>query len=499
MKSDFTIALTQLAAERNLPKEVILKTIETALAASLMKERFGGNENISVKIVPQTGEVKVQVQKLVVKKVSDPYQEILLSEARKLRENVQPGEMVEVESTPENIGRILAQTTKQVMLQRLHEAERDTIFGEYANKEEDIISGVVQYIEPRQIIIDLGRAEALLPLPEQLPTEHYRAGQRIKLYLIKVLRSAKGTQLIVSRAHPGLLRRLFELEIPEIYSGTVELKGLAREAGYRSKVAVAAQQPGVDPVGCCVGLRSIRIQNITKELNGERIDIVQWDPDPAVFIANALSPASVVKVEIDEDKGANVIVPDKQLSLAIGKGGQNARLAARLTGWRIDIKSVSMVEAEAAEKAAAEQELAPAAVAGEEVGPAAEVLVAEPPAEEVVQEPVAEETILPEKEVEPELALAEAKDEEPTPAEALEATEEYAIEELISELETVTETFELRFAEDLPMPSSAKTSSKAKKGKQKGSPKGELSDGKTKSKKTPKRQHVVIEDEDYEG
>ena len=492
MKSEFIVALTQLAAERNLPKEVILKTIETALAASLKRDKFAGSENIFVKLMPQTGEVKVYAQKVVVEKVADPGEEILLSEAQELKGHVQLGETIDVECTPENIGRILAQTTKQVMLQRLHEAERDTIFGEYANKEDDIVSGVVQYIEPRQIIVDLGRAEALLPLAEQVPTEHYRVGQRLKLYLVKVLRSSRGTQLIVSRAHHGLLRRLFELEIPEIYNGTVELKALAREAGYRSKTAVAARQQGVDPVGCCVGLRSIRIQNITKELNGERIDIVEWDPDPAVFIANALSPASVVRVEINEEKSVNVVVPDKQLSLAIGKGGQNARLAARLTGWRIDIKSVTMAEAEEVEKAAAEEEATPA-----------EVATIEPAAEEAVLEPLPAETTLPEEEGEPELALAEAalaasEDEGLTAVEAVEATRDYSVEELFSEIETATETFQIQFVEKLPMPSSAKSATKAKKSKQKSVPKDELLAEKTKSRKAPRRQPIIIEDEDYE-
>ncbi|HJX70027.1 MAG TPA: transcription termination factor NusA, partial [Dehalococcoidia bacterium] len=281
MKTDFVIALTQLAAERNLPREVILRAIETALGSIFKKNSFAAEQNIQVKITPQTGEVRVYAQKMVVEKPADSRQEISLSEARSLKGDIQIGEVIEVESTPENAGRIAAQAAKQIILQRLREVERDTIFGEYAGKEGEIVSGVVHYIEPKQIIIDLGKAEAILPLAEQVNTEHYRVGQRLKLYLMKVLCINKGTHLIVSRTHPNLLRCLFKLEIPEIYNGTVELKALAREPGYRSKIAVAAQHEGVDAIGCCIGLRSIRIQNITKELNEEKIDVVQWHPDPA--------------------------------------------------------------------------------------------------------------------------------------------------------------------------------------------------------------------------
>ncbi|OGO01277.1 MAG: transcription termination/antitermination protein NusA, partial [Chloroflexi bacterium RBG_13_53_26] len=349
MKTEFVIALTQLAAERNLPKEVILKTVESALVPIFKKTSFAPDQEITVKILTQTGDVKVFAPKKVVKRRTDPRKEMLLSEARKLKAEAQVGDVIEVECTPENAGRIAAQTAKQVILQRLREAERDAIFGEYADKEGDVVSGVVNGIEPKHIRVDLGKAEAILPLAEQMATDRYRMGQRLKYYLLKVLRTARGTQLVVSRTHQNLLRRLFEIEIPEVYNGTVEIKAVAREPGYRSKVAVAARQEGVDAVGSCLGLRSIRMQNITKELGGEKIDIIQWHPDPTVFIGNALSPASIVKVEINgNEKNASVVVPDKQLSLAIGKGGQNARLAARLTGWRIDIKSTSMLEGGAA-------------------------------------------------------------------------------------------------------------------------------------------------------
>ena len=257
------------------------------------------------------------------------------------------------------------------MLQRLREAEREFIFGEYIDREGDIVSGVVHRIEPRQVVIDLGKAEGVLPGAEQVRNERYRVGQRLKLYLVEVNRTNRGPRLILSRSHPNLVRRLFELEVPEIYNGNVELKAVAREAGYRSKVAVAAKQEGLDPVGSCVGLRGVRIQNVVNELNGERIDVIQWDADPNVFIANALSPAQVVGVNVNEaENTAVVVVPDGQLSLAIGKEGQNARLAARLTGWRIDIKSASAAEAEKVtvekEKAAVPgAELAKAALTGE--------------------------------------------------------------------------------------------------------------------------------------
>jgi N utilization substance protein A len=347
MKSEFMLAITQLSAEKNLPREVVLAAVESALVSAYRKENFAPNQNIAVKIDPVTGAVKVWAEKTVVEKPSEPRREISLAEATKIKPDAQLDEVVMVEATPHNAGRIAAQTAKQVILQRLHEAEHSAIFEEYSNKEGDIITGVVQRIEPRQIYIDLGRTEAILPAAEQLRTERYRVGQRLRFYLLEVAQSGKGPQVVVSRSHPDLLRRLFELEVPEVLSGVVEVKAIAREAGYRSKIAVVARQEGVDPVGCCVGLRGIRIQNIMKELSGEKLDVVVWNPSPQVFIANALSPAQVVSVALDDKEGvATVVVPDKQLSLAIGKEGQNARLAAKLTGWRIDIKSASTAAVE---------------------------------------------------------------------------------------------------------------------------------------------------------
>ncbi|MEE8419251.1 MAG: transcription termination factor NusA [Dehalococcoidales bacterium] len=358
MKSDFLLAITQISAEKNLPSEVVLSAVEAALASAYRKDNFNSNQNISVKINPTTGGVQVWAEKVVVKRPSDIISEISLEDARVTNPDAQMDDTVMVESTPANAGRIAAQTAKQVILQRLHEAEHSAIFEEYADREGDIVTGMVQRIEQRQIFVDLGRTEAILPGSEQVPGERYRIGQRLKVSILEVVRTNKGPRVIVTRSHPDLLRRLFEMEIPEILNGTVELKSVAREAGYRSKVAVTASQEGIDPVGCCVGLRGIRIQNIVTELNGEKIDVVTWSPDAATFIANALSPAQIVSVSLNADESAaTVVVPDRQLSLAIGREGQNVRLAAKLAGWRIDIKSVSAAEAEAEEaKALAEPE-----------------------------------------------------------------------------------------------------------------------------------------------
>jgi N utilization substance protein A len=500
MKTEFVIALTQLAAERNLPKEVILKTVESALVPIFKKTSFAPDQEISVKILSQTGDVKVYTRKKVVKRRSDPRQEMLLSEARKLQAGAQVGDVLEVECTPENAGRIAAQTAKQVILQRLRDAERDAIFGEYADKEGEVVSGVVNAVELKHIMVDLGKAEAILPLAEQITTDRYRVGQRLKFYLLKVLRTSRGTQLVVSRTHQSLLRRLFEIEIPEVYNGTVEIKAVAREPGHRSKVAVAARQEGVDAVGSCLGLRSIRIQNITKELSGEKIDVIQWYPDPTVFIGNALSPASIVKVEIDGDeKSANVVVPDRQLSLAIGKGGQNARLAARLTGWRIDIKSTSMLEEGTAPKVG-------------EVPKAEEaVAVAEPVEEAVEAEPAPEAvaSVVGEEEV---AAPAEAEQVQPlliSPEEPLELAAEseteapqrvYSFEEILSEIEAVTGSLKGRYSrkkvEDKPV---TVLETKAKKGKKGGVAKDDDLAGKPKTKKAIRRQPVLDDYEDYVG
>jgi N utilization substance protein A len=350
MKSDFLLAITQLSAEKNLPKEVVLGAVESALVSAYRKEHFHLNQNLTVKISPVTGKVEVWAEKTVVEKVADDRAEVSLSQAKKVNPEAKLGDLLMIESTPENAGRIAAQTAKQVILQRLHEAEHTAIFDEYAGKSNDIITGVIQRLEAKQVFVNLGRIEAVLPPNEQTPGERYRIGQRLRVYVVEVARTPKGPKVIVSRCHPHLLRRLFELEVPEVFNGIVEIKSIAREAGYRSKVAVAARQEGIDPVGCCVGLRGIRIQNIVNELNGEKIDVVAWNKEVPTFVANSLSPAQVLNVVLNADI-ATVVVPDKHLSLAIGKDGQNARLAAKLTGLRIDIKSASSVEAEIAAKA----------------------------------------------------------------------------------------------------------------------------------------------------
>jgi N utilization substance protein A len=389
MKSDFLLAITQLSAEKGLSKEVVLGAVESALAAAYRKNNFAPNQVVSVSISPTTGKVEVWAEKTVVKQVTDPRAEISLAEAKKIKKDIKIDEVLNVESTPQNAGRIAAQTAKQVILQRLHEAEHSAIFDEFSGKAGDIVSGVVRRVEPKQVFIDLGRTEAVMPSTEQSSAEHYRAGQRLRVYLVEVAQSARGPMLIVSRSHPNLLRRLLELEVPEIFSGTVEIKAVAREAGYRAKVAVVAKQEGVDAVGCCVGLRGIRIQNIVSELGGEKIDVVNWNPDPAIFIANALSPAQVLAVKVDEKReSAIAVIPDKMLSLAIGKEGQNVRLAVKLTGWRIDIKSSVDFEKEKAEteavkpeKAMREQPLVveePKAVAAEAVSVMAEAVAAIP-------------------------------------------------------------------------------------------------------------------------
>jgi transcription termination/antitermination protein NusA len=343
-KNEFIVAITQLAAEKNLPKEVVFDAVETALASAYKKDALA-TKNVIVKIDPEVGTTRIFTRKTVTEEILDPEIEISPEEARKIRPGIQIGEHIDDEVAAQYAGRVAAQTAKQVVLQRLREAEREVVFEEYSGREGDIVSGEMVRMEGRNVIIDLGKAEALLPPAEQVRNEHYRSGQRMKFYVLEVYKAAKGPQVVVSRTHKNLIRRLFELEVPEIFKGVVEIKAIAREGGNRSKVAVWSTQEGVDPVGACVGLRGIRIQNIVNELNGERIDVVLWDPEASRFVAHALSPAQVVNVEIDPDTNtAEVVVPDRQLSLAIGKEGQNARLAAKLSGWRIDIKSQSVYE-----------------------------------------------------------------------------------------------------------------------------------------------------------
>ena len=488
MKSDFLLAITQLSAEKNLPREVIMSAVEAALVSAYRKDNFAANQNIAVKINPATGKVEVWAEKLVAEKPEDQRREISLVEARQARSDASIGEAVMVEDTPHNAGRIAAQTAKQVILQRLHEAEHSAILEEYTDKEGSIVTGVVQRIESsRQIFIELGRTEALLPVAEQAHTERYRVGQRLKVYLLEVARTTKGPRVIVSRSHPNLLRRLFEMEIPEVYNGTVEMKSIAREAGYRSKVAVAARQEGIDPVGCCIGLRGIRIQNIVSELNGEKIDVVLWHPQMAMFIANALSPAQVLSVELDESSGvATVVIPDRQLSLAIGKEGQNVRLAAKLTDWRIDIKSATAAEAE---KLAAKATARHVEVPSVAEAPAAAVPIGEAPGEErsIEKEVSAEEAVPLEVEVtEPAIISEEKKEAEIVPVSEKEMEPEAEVVETeaepIAEVEAppVVEKISLvsmappakgqiRFAEDILAFRPPKSGARVKKVKKKGS------------------------------
>lgn len=346
MKNEFITAITALAAEKNLPANTVLEAVEMALASAYKRDNLA-QSNVVVKINSEDGGIHVYTARTVVAEVEDDKIEMTLDEARRMKPDATMGETLLFDATPANAGRIAAQTAKQVVLQKLREAEREVVYEEYSDKKGDIVSGVVQRLEGRNVIIDLGKTEAVLPPPQQARTEHYRPTQRLKVILLDVQKEARGPQIVVSRTHNDLLRRLFELEVPEIFRGIVEIKSIAREAGYRSKVAVWSRQEGVDPVGACVGMRGIRIQNVVNELGGERIDVVQWDPEPARFVANALSPAQVVSVtNHDAENTAEVVVPDRQLSLAIGKEGQNARLAAKLTGWRIDIKSETAYEAE---------------------------------------------------------------------------------------------------------------------------------------------------------
>ena len=386
MKSDFMIALTQLAAERHLPKEQVLQAIEAALASAFKKDSLVVGQNVSVKLNPNSGEVNVFSTKTVVEQVEDPRREIELTEATNIRKDVALGDELAIEALPHQVSRIAAQTAKQVVLQRLREVERELVFQEFVQRTDDVISGVVEQIEAgRIIILDMGRAQAFLPPDEQVPTERYRKGQRLKFFVLDVKRTSKGPEILASRSHKNLLKRLFEIEVPEVFNGIVEIKAIAREAGARSKVAVVSRQDGIDPVGSCIGMRGNRIQSIVNELQGEKIDVVRWDKNPKVFIANALSPSEVIHVEMDDEEGAVVVVPERQLSLAIGKEGQNARLGAKLTGFRLDIKSMSEWEEIKAQRQAQEEEARRAAARAQKETMGA-VAVAEPEAETAVLE-----------------------------------------------------------------------------------------------------------------
>ena len=344
MNKELLSAIEYLSKEKGVTADVICDSLEAVLITAYKKE-YDGNPNATVRLDRLTGDYSIVSPKTVVAEVADEENEISLEDARAIDKGYEEGDEILVDVTPKNFGRIAAQAAKQVMIQRLREAERNIVYDEFYGRTDDIITGIIQRIEQKNVSIDLGKAEAVLPYSEQIPTEEYTVGQRIKCYVVEVRNSPKGAQIQLSRTHPGLLKRLFELEVPEIYDGVVELHSVAREPGKRSKIAVYSRDPNVDCVGACVGPKGARVQNIVMELQNEKIDIVKWDEDPAVYIANALSPAQVVSVTIDEGaKSSVVVVPDYQLSLAIGKAGQNARLAAKLTNWKIDIKSESQAE-----------------------------------------------------------------------------------------------------------------------------------------------------------
>jgi transcription termination/antitermination protein NusA len=339
MSTQLLDALTVLEKEKGIARDVIIEAIEAALV-SAYKRNFNQAQNVRVDLNLETGTMRVFARKEVVEEVFDSRLEISVEDAAEINPSYEVGDVVELEVTPKDFGRIAAQTAKQVVTQRVREAERGIIYSEFVDREEDIMTGIVQRQDNRFIYVALGKIEALLPVSEQMPNETYKPHDRIKVYITKVEKTTKGPQIFVSRTHPGLLKRLFEIEVPEIFDGTVEIKSVAREAGDRSKISVHAENSEIDPVGACVGTKGARVQAIVNELKGEKIDIVHWSEDPVTFVANALSPSKVLDVQVnEEEKATRVVVPDYQLSLAIGKRGQNARLAAKLTNWKIDIKS----------------------------------------------------------------------------------------------------------------------------------------------------------------
>jgi N utilization substance protein A len=506
MKSDFLIAVTQLAAERHLPREAVISAIEAALASAYKRDNPLSGQDISMFLNPANGEVKLYAHMTVVKKPEDPEREISLAEAKKHKNEAKLADVIRVECSFQSTGRIAAQTAKQVVLQRLREAERELVFEEFVEKQGNIVTTTVRRADPRQIILDLGRAEAILPMEEQVPTERYKTGQKLKVHVLDVRRSSRGPEILVSRTHKDLLRRLFEMEVPELFNGVVEIKAVAREAGSRSKVAVYSRQAGVDPVGSCVGLRGIRIQNIVNELQGEKIDVVQWHPDPEVFLGNALSPCPVTRVEVDQGGNtALVVVPDRQLSLAIGKDGQNARLCAKLTGWKINIQSVTEAEEYRIQRAAdVTQQLK------EEVGA---------PQGTVAEQDETAQPALPEKELPVEITLS-AKDGVSIEDQLAEATLEVTTEKepgVVGQGETteipevvwavpqpVQTPQRVRFAEDIMVrrdevpeaDNRRATTSKSSKKKGKQSKGGEEA---VTARRSRREQYASEEDEEWEG
>ena len=347
MNKDFLDALTELEREKNISKEDIITAIEDAVELAY-KKNYGNYPNVRVLVDREDGEVLVLMSKEVVSEVEDDMMEVSLEEARSYDERYEGGDVIEYQVDPKDFGRIAAQTAKQVVVQRIREAERRNSYDEFVNKQGEIVTAKIERINNGTMFLSVGNSEGILPLSEQVKTESFNVGDRIKVYVIDVKKATKGPQIFLSRSHPGLVRRLFELEVPEISDGTVEIKGIAREAGSRTKIAVYSHDENVDPVGACVGNRGTRVQSIVDELFGEKIDIIVWDEDPAVLISNVLKPAEVEGVYInyvsEKEKMATAVVPEQQLSLAIGREGQNVRLAARVSGWKIDIKSKSQLE-----------------------------------------------------------------------------------------------------------------------------------------------------------
>ena len=353
MNQEFIGALKEIVKDKGISEDLLFTTIEDALVAAYKKNYAGPTssaQNVKVTIDRETGEIHVYSQKVVVEEVFDNVTEIGLEEAQEIKPTYDLDDVVDFEVTPKNFGRVAAQLAKGVVTQRIREAERSIIYGEYKEKEYDIITATVLREDKGNVFVNIGKLETAIGPNEQIPREKYKFNEKIKLYVVEVKNTSKGAQIIVSRTHPGLVKRLFELEVPEIYEGVVEIKSISREAGSRSKIAVVSHDENVDPMGACVGPKGARVQNIVNELKGEKIDIIKWSKNPEEFIENSLSPAKVLSVTVDEDKkSAKVIVDDSQLSLAIGKEGQNVRLAAKLTNWKIDIKSKSQAEAEATE------------------------------------------------------------------------------------------------------------------------------------------------------
>ena len=345
-------AMDELEKERGIKKDYLIESLEGALV-SAYKKNFDSVDNVKVTINQETGDVHIYSVREVVEKSEDPLLEISIDEARQINPKAEIGETVDLEIVPKDFGRIAAQTAKQVVVQKIREAERDIVYNEYHDKTGEIVTGIIQKVDENLVVLDLGKLEGIMTAKEQIPTEHYKVNDKIRGYVVSVKKEVKGNpQVVVSRSHPDFVRKLFEFEIPEIYEGLIEIKSVSRDPGSRSKVAVYSKNENIDPVGSCVGQKGVRIQNIINELHGEKIDVIEWNEDPAIYIAAALLPAQVMAVDAnDEEKFAQVIVPDDQLSLAIGKSGQNARLAAKLTNWKIDIKSESQFREMLAQKA----------------------------------------------------------------------------------------------------------------------------------------------------